>query len=83
MQGLSSDLLVDRRLQGLDERRLEWQSPGGSNTLRPGPPISKLFQLVTTQVAGSRKPAPATQEACESGHLPAASLRAGRWLAWP
>jgi hypothetical protein len=37
MQCFPSDSLVDRRLQGLDERYLEWQGPGGSNTLRPGP----------------------------------------------
>lgn len=41
MQSLPSDPLVDRRLQGLDQRHLELQRPGGSNTLRPGPPCGR------------------------------------------
>ena len=40
LQGFPSDPLVDRAFRGLDQRHLEWHCRRGSNTLRPGPPIS-------------------------------------------
>ena len=45
MQGFQSDPLIDGRLQGLDQRHLELQRPGGSNTLRPGPPTLPLIPM--------------------------------------
>jgi hypothetical protein len=38
-QRFSPNPLVGGQLGGFDQRHLKWQCPGGSNTLRPGPPI--------------------------------------------
>lgn len=40
MLGFSRDPLADRRLRRLDQRHLERQGPGGSNTFRPGPRLA-------------------------------------------
>ena len=38
LRGFPSDPLVDRAFRGLEQHHLEWQGPGVSNTLSPGPP---------------------------------------------